>query len=158
MNIHFATDNTGVKVMVNVNGADYSYINILDTGGWSTYTGDSYLTIPLGPGPTNVILFTGGFGGVNPDYVAFTPLPLPPWNAQIQFDSNFGFKSNQFGFDIDGADWTYVVDALTNLNHPAWTSLVTNTISNGGIVNGTSYFSDAQSTNYPARFYRVRSP
>jgi hypothetical protein len=157
MNIHFATDNTGVKLMVNVNGQDYSYINILFTGGWSTFTGNSYLTIPLGPGRTNVVLFTGGFGGANPDYVSFAPLPLPPWNAQVQFDSNFGFKANQFGFDVDGADWTYVVDAITNLSHPAWTSLVTNTITNGGNVNGTSYFSDSQSTNYPARFYRVRS-
>jgi hypothetical protein len=157
MKIHFATDNTGVKLMVNVNGQDYSYINILFTGGWSTFTGNSSLTIPLGPGRTNVVLFTGGFGGANPDYVSFAPLPLPPWNAQAQFDSNFGFKAGQFGFDVAGADWTYVVDAITNLSHPAWTSLVTNTITNGGNVNGTSYFSDAQSTNYPARFYRVRS-
>ena len=158
MNIHFATDNTGVKLMVNVNGADYSYVNILDTGGWSTYTGDSYLTIPLGPGPTNVILFTGGFGGVNPDYIAFTPLPLPPWNAQVAFDNNFGIQSNLFGFDVYGADWSFAVDAATSLVNPVWSPLATNTIINGGVTNGMLYFSDSRWTNYPARFYRVRSP
>jgi hypothetical protein len=158
MNVHFATQNTGVKLRVNVNGEDYSYINALYTGGWSTFTGNSYLTIPLGPGPTNVIIFTGGFGGVNPDYVAFTPLPLPPWNAQIQPDGNFGFKAGQFGFDICGADWPFVVDAATDLIAPAWISMGTNAITNGGIVNGTFYFSDSQRTSYPTRFYRVRSP
>ena len=73
IDVHFATQDTAAKVRVNVNGEDYSYINTLDTGGWSTFTGDSYLTISLGAGPTNVIRFTGGNGGVNPDYVAITP-------------------------------------------------------------------------------------
>jgi hypothetical protein len=158
MDIHFAVAISGSKLQLTVNGEDYSYINTLNTGGWSTFTGDSTLTIPLGPGPTNIILFTGGNGGVNPDYVAFTPLPLPPWNAQIQFDPNFGLKSNQFGFDVCGANWPFIVDATTDLNSPAWTSLETNAITNGGIVNGMSYFSDSQWTSYPARFYRVRSP
>ncbi|HUE36880.1 MAG TPA: hypothetical protein VMO20_05775, partial [Candidatus Acidoferrum sp.] len=155
MDMHFAVQGSGSKLRVTVNGADYSFINSLNTGGWSTFTGDALLTIPLGPGPTNVILFTGGNGGVNPDYVAFTPLPLPPWNAQI---GNFGFRSNQFGFDIYGADWTFAVDAATGLGNPVWVPLATNTIINGGIVNGMFYFSDSQWTSYPARFYRVRSP
>jgi Glycosyl hydrolases family 43 len=158
MDIHFATQDTGVKLRVTVNGEDYSFINTLYTGGWSTFTGDSYLTIPLGPGPTNVIRFNGGNGGINPDYVAFTSLPLPPWNAQIETDKNFGFRSNQFGFDVCGADWTFAVDAATNLNNPIWSPLATNTILNGGITNGMFYFSDNQWTNYSARFYRVRSP
>jgi Glycosyl hydrolases family 43 len=158
MDVHFAVQGNGSKLRLTVNGEDYSYINTLNTGGWSTFKGDSYLTIPLGPGPTNVILLTGGNGGVNPDYVAFTPLPLPPWNAQVQFDSNFGFKSNEFGFDIYGADWPFVVDAATSLDHPIWAALATNTITNGGTTNGVAYFSDAHWTNYPARYYRVRSP
>ena len=158
MDIHFAVQGNGSKLRLTVNGEDYSYINTLNTGGWSTFTGDSYLTIPLGPGPTNVILFTGGNGGVNPDYVAFTPLPLPPWNAQVQFDSNFGIKSNQFGFDIYGADWPFVVDAATGLGDPIWFPLATNIITNGGTTNGVAYFGDSQRTNYPVRFYRVRSP
>lgn len=158
MNIHFAVQGTGSKLRLNVNGQDYSYINTLNTGGWSQFTGNAYLTIPLGPGPTNVILFTGGNGGVNLDYVAFTPLPLPPWNACIQSNTNFGFKSNRFGFDVGGANWFFAVDAATNLVNPTWFALVTNAIVNGGITNGVSYFSDSQWTNYPTRFYRVRSP
>lgn len=73
--VHFATQDNGAKLRLTVNGQDYSYINTLNTGGWSEFTGNSCLTIPLGPGPTNVIVLTGGKGGVNPDYLAFTPLP-----------------------------------------------------------------------------------
>ncbi|HUC83757.1 MAG TPA: hypothetical protein VL970_01085, partial [Candidatus Acidoferrales bacterium] len=158
MQLHFAVQGAGSKLRLAVNGQDYSYINTLDTGGWSTFTGNSYLTIPLAPGPTNVILFTGGNGGVNPDYVAFTPLPLPPWNAQIEADPNFGVQANQFGFDVFGANWSFAVDAATNLVNPAWMALGTNAITNGGITNGFSYFGDSQWTNHPARFYRLRSP
>jgi hypothetical protein len=157
MQLHFAVQGTGSKLRLTVNGEDYSFINTLNTGGWSTFTGSSYLTIPLGPGATNVIRFTGGHGGVNLDYVAFTPVPLPPWNAQIQFDSNFGVQSNQFGFDVYGANWTFAVDAATDVNNPIWTALATNTISNGGVTNGVFYFSDSQWSNYPERFYRLRS-
>jgi hypothetical protein len=153
MDLHFAVQGNGSKLRLEVNGGDYSYINTLDTGGWSTFTGNSYLTIPLGPGATNVILFTGGNGGVNPDYVAFTPLPLPPWNAQVQLDPNFGLRSNRFGFDVFGAHWAFVVDAATDLGAPVWSPLATNTI-----ANGVFYFVDPQWTNYPSRFYRVRSP
>jgi hypothetical protein len=158
MEIHFAEDTDGSKLLLTVNGKDYSYLNTLNTGGWSTFTGNSCLTIPLGPGPTNVILLNGGNGGVNPDYVAFTPLPLPPWNAQIQFDNNFGIRSNQFGFDIYGAGWPVAVDAATSLVNPAWSPLATNIISNGETTNGVFHFSDSQWTNFPVRFYRVRSP
>ncbi len=94
LDLHFAVQTTGSKLMLNVNGADYSYLNTPATGGWSTFTGNALLTVPLGPGPTNVILFTGGNGGVNPDYVAFTPLPPGPWNAQVQNDASFGVQTN----------------------------------------------------------------
>jgi Glycosyl hydrolases family 43 len=153
MDIHFAVQGSGSKLRLTVNGVDYSLINTLNTGGWSTFTGNSYLTIPLGPGPTNVILFNGGNGGVNPDYVAFTLLPLPPWNAQVQYDMNFGKQSNQFGFDVIGDNWGFVVEASTNLANPVWMPLATNTI-----TGGVSYFSDLQWTNYPARFYRLKMP
>jgi hypothetical protein len=158
MDVNFAVQGDGSKLLITVNGQDYSYINTLNTGGWSSYAGDSTLAIPLGPGTTNIVLFTGGNGGVNPDYVSFIPLPLPPWNAQIQNDTNFGLKSNQFGFDVGGANWPYVVDTATDINNPAWASLATNIIANGGIVSGTSYFSDSQWASHPSRFYRVRSP
>ncbi len=111
--LHFAVQTSGSKLRLFVNGQDYSFLNTLTTGGWSTYTGSSYLTIPLAPGTTNIIRFTGGNGGVNPDYIALTPLPLPPWNAQIQPNANLGVISNQFGFDVFGANWPFAVDAAT---------------------------------------------
>ncbi len=48
---------------------------------------------------------------------------------------------------------TVVVEACTNLSNPAWQPVQTNTL-----TTGTSYFSDPQWTNYPGRFYRLRSP
>jgi hypothetical protein len=43
-----------------------------------------------------------------------------------------------------------VVEASTNLQ--SWTPVITN-----ALVNGTNAFSDSAYTNYPQRFYRVRS-
>jgi hypothetical protein len=73
MDIHFATPEDG-KLHLTVNGEDYSFLNTFATGGWSNFTGDSYLSFPLAPGKTNVIRLTGGNGGVNVNYVSFTPL------------------------------------------------------------------------------------
>jgi hypothetical protein len=46
-----------------------------------------------------------------------------------------------------------VVEAATNLGNPAWIPMSTNTL-----TSGSSYFSDPEWTNHPARFYRLRSP
>jgi hypothetical protein len=46
-----------------------------------------------------------------------------------------------------------VVQACTNLANPVWLPVATNII-----TSGISYFSDPQWTNYPGRFYRLRSP
>ena len=48
---------------------------------------------------------------------------------------------------------TVVVEACTNLHNPVWSPVATNTL-----AGDSSYFSDPQSSNYPARFYRLRSP
>ena len=62
--------------------------------------------------------------------------------------------TNGFGFNIAGSsNLVIVVEAFTELADPVWSSLVTNTL-----TNGSSYFRDPQWTNYPARFYRLRSP
>jgi hypothetical protein len=45
-----------------------------------------------------------------------------------------------------------VVEACTNLANPIWLSLSTNIL-----TGDSSYFSDPQWTNYPGRFYRLRS-
>jgi hypothetical protein len=48
---------------------------------------------------------------------------------------------------------TVIVDACTNLSNPVWQPVQTNTF-----TTGSAYFSDPQWTNYPNRFYRLRSP
>jgi hypothetical protein len=63
----------------------------------------------------------------------------------------FGVQSNGFRFTISWATNTAVVaEASTNLLD--WTPVSTNTL-----VNGTNAFGDSTWTNYPQRFYRVRS-
>jgi hypothetical protein len=62
-------------------------------------------------------------------------------------------QTNQFGFNINWATGqTVAVEACTNLANPAWQPVQTNTL-----MTGTAYFSDPQWTNYPNRFYRLRS-
>jgi hypothetical protein len=80
---------------------------------------------------------------------------VPTWNPQIQTGSqNFGTSTNSFGFNIDGNNnLTFIVEVCTNLTNPIWTPVATNTTSSG-----SAYFSDPQWTNYPGRFYRLRSP
>jgi hypothetical protein len=80
------------------------------------------------------------------------------WNPQMQTsDSSFGIKTNRFGFNLTGSSsLVIVVEASTGLSR--WTPVSTNTLIAFVGTNGTSYFSDAQWTNYPARFYRLRAP
>ena len=79
-------------------------------------------------------------------------------------------RSNRFGFNITGgSNLVIVVEACTNLANPTWSPLATNILTtslsytyttNGAKMstNSFAYFSDPQWTNYPARFYRLRSP
>ncbi|MGO9246188.1 MAG: hypothetical protein ACLQDC_15635 [Verrucomicrobiia bacterium] len=81
--------------------------------------------------------------------------PTVLWNPQVQtIGARFGAQSNQFGFTISGSsNLVVVVEACTNLVNPAWVPVGTTTL-----TGGSSYFSDAQWTNYPARFYRLGPP
>jgi hypothetical protein len=85
----------------------------------------------------------------------FAGLPTALWLPQIQLsDASFGVRTNQFGFNINWASgMTVVVEASTSLIHPTWSAVATHTL-----TGGSSYFSDPQWTNYPSRFYRIRSP
>jgi hypothetical protein len=88
------------------------------------------------------------FGG-RPTAFWFLPNPLILNNGP-----SFGVRSNRFGFTISWATNTpVVVEACTNLASPLWSPVGTNTL-----IGGSSYFSDPQWTNHPARFYRLRSP
>jgi hypothetical protein len=85
----------------------------------------------------------------------FDGLPAVLWNPQAQVgDGSFGVGINGFGFNITGtANIPIVVEATTNLADAPRTELLNCTLTNGMI-----YFSDPQWTNYPGRFYRIRSP
>lgn len=72
--IHYATADKA-KLRLFVNGIDWSFLNTPATGGWDTYIGRAFFTVPLGPGSTNVIRLVGGHGGVNVDYITVSPLP-----------------------------------------------------------------------------------
>jgi hypothetical protein len=104
-------------------------------------------------GNTKAIIYylpgTKGWG------TTFGGRPAVLWNPQAQTsDGSFGVRTNQFGFNITAVTGTnalpFVVEACTNLASPVWQSVQTNT--------GSMYFSDPQRTNYPGRFYRLRSP
>jgi hypothetical protein len=85
----------------------------------------------------------------------FADIPAMPWQPLIQTsDGSFGVRTNQFGFTIAWASGqTVVVESCTNLHNPVWSPIATNTL-----TGDSSYFSDPQWINYPARFYRLRSP
>ncbi len=87
--------------------------------------------------------------------LTFGGLPAVLWNAQIPVgDASFGVRTNRFGFTITGTrGLVLVVEASADLANPVWSSAGTNTL-----TDGAAYFSDPQWTNFPARFYRVRSP
>ena len=106
-----------------------------------------------------------GFGDANPTIyylpgttgwaTTFGGLPTALWLPQAQTnDGSFGVQTNRFGFTITWAsDRVVVVEATTNLTNPNWYAVSTNVL-----TGGSSYFSDPQWTNYPGRFYRIRSP
>jgi hypothetical protein len=109
---------------------------------WSIFDNDNNVTAYYLPGTTG---WGQTFGG----------RPTALWRPQVQSgDGSYGVKTNQFGFNINWASgMSVVVEACTNLTHRIWTPVGTNTL-----TGGSSYFSDSQWTNYPRRFYRLRSP
>jgi hypothetical protein len=68
-------------------------------------------------------------------------------------DASFGVKTNRFGFNVTWASgMVVVVEGSTDLDNPNWTPVQTNTLTGDSF-----YFADYQWTNYPVRFYRIRS-
>jgi hypothetical protein len=103
-------------------------------------------------GNNATIYYLPGTTGWGP---TFAGRPTALWQPAIQVnDISFGVRTNQFGFNITWAGGkVVVVEACTNLANPIWFPLQTNTL-----TGGSSYFSDPDWTNYPARLYRLRSP
>ncbi len=88
-----------------------------------------------------------------PEFSANNGIPAVLWNPLVQADT-LGARSNQFGFNIAGStNIPVVVEACANLSNPVWTPL-----QSFNLTNGLMRFSDAQWTNAPARFYRMRTP
>jgi hypothetical protein len=71
----------------------------------------------------------------------------------LNFEPNFGVRTNQFGFIISWATNIPVVVEGCSMTNATWVPLQTNTL-----TGGSCYFSDPQWTNYPVRCYRLRSP
>jgi hypothetical protein len=109
--------------------------------GQSVFSRDPLATVYYLPGTTG---WSNTFGG----------LPAVPWSPVMQKSyPTFGLSPNPFGFTITGTpNLPLVIEASTNLGS-AWFPLQTLTL-----TNGQSYFSDPDSPNHPARFYRLRSP
>ncbi len=85
-------------------------------------------------------------------------LVTAPWflpNPQILNSGlSLGVHTNQFGFVISWAtNLAIVVEACTNFANRLWFPVASSTL-----TAGSTYFSDPKWTNYPACFYRVRSP
>jgi hypothetical protein len=103
------------------------------------------VTVYYLPGTTG---WDSTFGG-RPTALWSLPYPLILNNGP-----GFGVRTNRFGFIISWATNIFVVvDACTNLAKNTWVPVQTNTL-----TGGWCYFSDPQWTNYPGRFYRLRSP
>ena len=114
----------------------------IDYFGVDIFHPDELVTLYYLPGTT-------GWGST------YASRPTMLWNPQVQTtDGSLGVRQNQFGFNIAGTPGIpLVIEASTNLAARAWVPLQTCTLTNGLV-----YFGDAQSTNYPSRFYRIRSP
>ncbi|MCL5098978.1 MAG: leucine-rich repeat domain-containing protein [Candidatus Omnitrophica bacterium] len=85
----------------------------------------------------------------------FSYRPTAVWRPRVLTDDRiFGVRSNVFGFTIAWANGQeFVVEACTNLINPIWLTVGANVT-----TTNSPYFGDRQWTNYPARFYRLRSP
>jgi hypothetical protein len=102
-----------------------------------------------------IVYYLPGTTGWAPTLGGLSTAPwVRPTPLILTTGSSFGVQSNAFGFIISWAtNISVVVEASSSLDNPNWSSLQTNTL-----IGGWCYFSDSQWMNYPARYYRVRSP
>ncbi len=141
------------KSVTNIGERAFAYCNYLSAayfqGNAPPDNGSAFFLDNLAPTTVYYLFGTTGWGSI------FGGVAVVLWNPQAQTsDGNFGVQANQFGFNITGSSGlVIVVQACTNLVNPIWLPVATNTL-----TSGTSYFSDPQWTNYPGRFYRLRSP
>lgn len=98
------------------------------------------------------IYYLPGTTGWGPTFLGF---PTVLWNPAIQSTGpGFGMGPNGFGFIITGTSNIQVsIEASTSLINSSWSLVGTRILSSG-----SAYFSEFGWTNYPTRYYRVRSP
>jgi hypothetical protein len=85
----------------------------------------------------------------------FAGLPTALWTLPypLILNNSLGIQSNRFGFTVSWAtNLSVLVEAAIDLANPVWSPLATNVLTGGSF-----YFADPRWTNYPKRFYRVRS-
>jgi hypothetical protein len=122
------------------------------SGNSSVFWLDYIATVYYLPGTTGWESAKLNGGLVNPGFQLPTALWILPY--PLILNGGLGLRPNQFGFTVAWAtNLAVVVEASTNLANPVWQPLQTN-----ALINGSFYFSDLQWTNYPGRFYRIRSP
>lgn len=100
------------------------------------------------PGVTQYYLAnTPGWGAV------FADRPAEAWPLRfLENDGRLGLREGQFGFTTCwGNGATVVVEACTNIMQPVWVPVATNVLAGGSVD-----FRDAQWTNAPQRFYRLK--
>ncbi len=85
----------------------------------------------------------------------FAGRPTAIWETLVRIDAaGLGVQSNEFGFNIIGANnAVVVVEATANLANPVWSSIATITLTNGPF-----HFSEPVQINSPSRFYRLSPP
>jgi uncharacterized delta-60 repeat protein len=117
------------------------------TGGWRL-TG---LSVPSSATIRARGFVTGGLYNGSSWFVESTLQFVPQTPPTILTDDgNFGFRTNQFGFNVVGvAGQTVVIEGSTNLVY--WLPLATNLFGPSPF-----YFGDLDATNFPVRFYRAR--
>ena len=83
----------------------------------------------------------------------FSDRPTALWNPEVVLNNGHSVSvTNQFAFDLTGnSNIAVVVETSANLN--LWTPLQSVIL-----TNGSAHFSDPQWTNFPSRYYRLRSP
>jgi hypothetical protein len=154
---------SGCNRLTNVTiGAGVRYIELMGFGNCPNlkavyFMGDAPDTDPgsgfgVFSGSEATIYYLPGTSGWGP---IFADRPALLWNPEaLTNDGSFGLRTNQFGFNITGTPNIPVsVEAASDQVSPAWLSLQTLTLTNGLV-----YFTDPECTNYPTRFYRIRSP
>ena len=110
----------------------------------------TFLSVTNGNTANYFVVITNNFGSVTSSVATLTVF-LPPQNFVGAITNE-----NQLKLQLTGTpNYPYVLQSATNLTPPVnWQPVLTNPADN----NGNWQFTDTNTTNVPARFYRVAAP